>query len=90
MQKDSVIPELDLAIVGAGVSGLYSGWRWMTSPVGQGTRSAVFECSNRIGGRLLTVQPPDMPDARIELGGMRFTSEQKIIKALIADMQLGI
>ncbi len=90
MQKDSVIPELDLAIVGAGVSGLYSGWRWMTSPAGQGTRSAVFECSNRIGGRLLTVQPPDMPDARIELGGMRFTSEQKIIKALIADMQLEI
>ena len=90
MQKDSVFPQLDLAIVGAGVSGLYSGWRWMTSPAGQGTRSAVFECSDRIGGRLLTVQPPDMPEARIELGGMRFTSEQKIIKALIADMQLEI
>jgi monoamine oxidase len=90
IEKDSVIHQLDLAIVGAGVSGLYSGWRWMTSPAGQGTRSAVFECSDRIGGRLLTVQPPGMPEAKIELGGMRFTSNHKIIKALIVDMQLEV
>jgi len=88
MQNGAASPELDLAIVGAGVSGLYSGWRWMTSPAGRGTRSAVFECSDRVGGRLLTVQPPGMPEARVELGGMRFTSEQKLVQALISDMQL--
>lgn len=88
MPNASAIPQLDLAIVGAGVSGLYSGWRWMTSTAGQGTRSAVFECSERVGGRLLTVQPPGMPEARIELGGMRFTTGQKLIQALVADMQL--
>ena len=88
MQNGAISPELDLAIVGAGVSGLYSGWRWMTSPAGQGTRSVIFEGSDRVGGRLLTVQPPGMPEARVELGGMRFTSEQKLVQALIADMQL--
>ena len=88
MQNGSFSPELDLAIVGAGFSGLYSGWRWLTSPTGRGTRSTVFECSDRVGGRLLTVQPPGMPEARVELGGMRFTSEQKLVQALIADMQL--
>ena len=52
MQNGPISPQLDLAIVGAEVSGLYSGWRWMTSPAGRGTRSAVFECSERVGGHV--------------------------------------
>jgi monoamine oxidase len=88
VNKQTLNPVLDLAIVGAGVSGLYSGWRWLTSPQGQGSRVAVFESSHRVGGRLLSVTPPGMPQARIELGGMRFTTGQKMVQALVADMQL--
>lgn len=79
---------LDLAIVGAGVSGLYSGWRWLTSPQGAGSRVAVFERSGRVGGRLLSVTPPGMPQAHIELGGMRFTTGQLKVQALVNHLGL--
>lgn len=60
---------LDVAIIGAGVSGVYCGWRLLDT----GTRKSVtvFEASERVGGRLLSVEPPGMPGTRAELGGMR-------------------
>ncbi|WP_434479027.1 flavin monoamine oxidase family protein [Gemmatimonas sp.] len=63
---------LDYAIVGGGVSGLYSAWRLLNdSPAGSTPSVAVFEGSGRLGGRLLSVEPPGIPQARVELGGMR-------------------
>ena len=59
---------LDLAIVGAGVSGIYSAWRLVTAdpasvrilgrPVSTGRRLrvTVFEGSPRVGGRLLSAR----------------------------------
>lgn len=81
-------PVLDVAIVGAGVSGLYSGWRWLRSPQGRGSRVTVFEMSDRVGGRLLSVAPPGLPQARVELGGMRYISTQTAVANLVA--QLGL
>jgi hypothetical protein len=71
MSSDSTT--LDYAIVGAGVSGLYSGWRLLRdrAPGTPKPQIALFELSDRVGGRLLTVVPPGIPDARVELGGMR-------------------
>jgi monoamine oxidase len=61
---------LDYAIVGGGVSGIYSAWRLKES---DSTRDIeVFEMSDRVGGRLLTVTPPRIPTGRVELGGMRY------------------
>jgi len=65
---------LDVAIVGAGVSGVYSGWRLLTHGSGAGN-VAVFEASGRIGGRLLSVSPPGIPNMKAELGGMRILPE---------------
>ena len=79
---------LDVAIIGAGVSGLYSGWRWLISEQGRGSRVAVFEMSDRVGGRLLSVAPPELPEARVELGGMRFISSQTAVSRLVK--QLGL
>lgn len=62
--------DYDVAIVGAGVSGLYVAWRLLTQ--GKATRVAVFEADDRIGGRLLSTSPPGVPDMVAELGGMRF------------------
>ena len=77
--------DLDVAIVGAGVSGVYSGWRLLTDPPpGQSIpRVQVFEGSGRIGGRLLSVQAPGIPGLFCELGGMRFMSTQTRITALV-------
>lgn len=61
--------KLDVAIVGGGVSGVYSAWRLLTQ--GGRRRVAVFEADDHIGGRLLSVTPPGIPNMRAELGGMR-------------------
>ena len=87
---------LDVAIIGAGVSGVYAGWR-LLGPEGEqsdvlealrrrrgGPASVVvFERGDRIGGRLFSVTPPGMPHLRAELGGMRFLSNQQIVASLV-------
>ena len=73
--------ELDVAIVGGGVSGLYSGWRLLTAP-NRPEKVHVFEMSDRIGGRLESIQLPGMHIPG-ELGGMRYTTQHEIVTALI-------
>jgi monoamine oxidase len=78
---------LDYAIVGGGISGIYSAWRlkeWDNE-----LAIEVFEASDRIGGRLLTVVPPKIPSARVELGGMRYiVEEHPWVNALVSYLQL--
>jgi monoamine oxidase len=78
---------LDYAIVGGGISGIYSAWRlkeWDSE-----LSIEVLEASNRIGGRLLTVVPPKIPSARVELGGMRYiVEEHPWVNALVNYLQL--
>jgi hypothetical protein len=84
---------LDIAIVGGGVSGVYSGWRLLTAPqaaAGPRPRIALFEKSSRIGGRLLSVEPPGIADTRVELGGMRFPSSHKRVNGLVAHLGLTV
>jgi monoamine oxidase len=78
MPKDIV----DIAIVGGGVSGVYSAWRLKKSR--PGSRVVLFEGSDHIGGRLLSLRPPDIPNMVAELGGMRILPNvQPIIKRLL-------
>ena len=44
---------------------------------------AVYERSNRIGGRLLSASPATMPDTTMELGGMRYLDSQVLVKSLV-------
>ena len=60
---------IDIAIVGGGVSGVYSAWRLKQAHPNR--KIVVFEGSGHIGGRLLSVRPPDIPTMVAELGGMR-------------------
>lgn len=75
---------LDVAVVGGGIAGVYSAWRLMESQKMKGKKNiSVFELSDRIGGRLLSVRPPGMPNTVCELGGMRYLSNQTYVKSLI-------
>jgi hypothetical protein len=86
---DTDVAILDVAVVGGGVSGVYSAWRLASSrSADKQLRVRLFEADKRIGGRLLSVTPPGIPNARVELGGMRFTSSHKRVKELLK--QLGI
>lgn len=60
---------IDIAIIGGGVSGVYSAWRLEQADPSR--KIVVFEGSGRIGGRLLSVRPPDISNMVAELGGMR-------------------
>src|SRR5579864_2926603 len=71
----------DVAIVGGGISGIYCAWR--LKQFNPDLKIAIFESSDRIGGRLLSVIPPNMPHVPCELGGMRFTTLQPKIKSLV-------
>ena len=79
--------ELDVAIVGAGVSGVWCGWRLTGESAGEARRKsvAVFELSDRVGGRLLSVRLPGLPDVACELGGMRYMSTQPYVKWLVEE-----
>jgi protoporphyrinogen oxidase len=85
---------LDVAIVGGGVSGIYSAWRLIHSNPSKSSiqrawaekhsdgklKIGVFERSDRIGGRLLSLVPPGMPNLRAELGAMHYTSNQTLLR----------
>ena len=67
------------------MSGLWCGWR-LTGGTAAGQsrkRVGLFELSDRVGGRLLSVRLPGVPDVACELGGMRYMSTQPIVKWLI-------
>lgn len=80
--------DLDIAVVGAGVSGTYCAWR-LQQALGPESRVALFEYSDRIGGRLFTVTLPGLPHVKAEVGGMRFIPSQHIMVAdLVAHLGL--
>lgn len=71
---------LDCAIIGGGVSGLYAGWRLCKHGGDKYRNVAVFEMSDRVGGRLLSWLPFGRGSGlRAELGGMRFCEDHKVV-----------
>lgn len=86
---------LDVAIIGGGVSGVYTGMRLMSSErselshlPAEKLKVELFEQSDRIGGRLLSLEPPGIPTTRVEVGGMRYTSEHKWVLGLVSHFEL--
>ncbi|NWD71210.1 FAD-dependent oxidoreductase [Pseudomonas gingeri] len=63
--------ELDVAVVGGGVSGCYSAWR-LQQVHGDTQNIALFEYGDRIGGRLFSITLPGLPNVVAEVGGMRY------------------
>ncbi|MES2112365.1 MAG: FAD-dependent oxidoreductase [Bacteroidota bacterium] len=79
MKKNEII---DIAIVGGGVSGVYSAWKLKQKHPNK--KIVVFEGGDHIGGRLLSVVPPHIPEMVAELGGMRILENaQPLIVGLI-------
>jgi monoamine oxidase len=76
--------DLDIAVVGGGVSGAYCAWR-LQQEKGAEASIALFEYSNRIGGRLYTVTMPGLPHVKAEIGGMRYIPEQHVMVASLVN-----
>jgi len=80
-------PPIDYAIIGGGVSGAYSVWRLKQAL--PEARVALFEYSDRIGGKLFSRTLPGMPNVVAELGGMRYIPKaQPLVTGLIEELDL--
>jgi len=73
--------DLDIAVIGGGVSGAYCAWRLQQHE--PKAKIALFEYSDRIGGRLFTVTLPGLPHVKAEVGGMRYIPDQHIMVASV-------
>lgn len=79
---------VDIAIIGGGVSGVYTAWK-LKQKYGESKKIALYEGSGHIGGRLLSVRPPGIDNMVAELGGMRVLENiQERAMALIAELNL--
>jgi lysine 2-monooxygenase len=79
--------DLEIVIVGGGVSGAYSAWRLQQAKAE--AHIGLFEYSDRIGGRLYTVTLPGLPNVKAEVGGMRYIPSQHImVKCLVDQLKL--
>jgi monoamine oxidase len=78
--------DIDVAIVGGGVAGTYAAWRLSSEQ--PRLRVALFEMSERIGGRLRSIAFPEAPHLVCEAGGMRFLPAHRHVLNLVR--QLGL
>lgn len=76
---------LDVAIIGAGVSGAYCAYR-LTQDTDKSV--GVFEANNRVGGRLWS-HHWEAADAMVELGGEAFSPVHAIVAGLVG-AELGL
>ena len=78
--------EVDVAIIGGGVSGCYAAWRLQKER--PDAKIALYEGAGRLGGRLHSIVPEGMPHLRAEIGGMRFPSFHRFALGLIEHLGL--
>jgi monoamine oxidase len=97
LPEERAISQCDVAVVGAGIAGTYAAWQLSTLRVprmapglgelaeanGGRLRVALFESSQRIGGRLFSVSLPGLDGVKGELGGMRFTNAHHRVMGLV-------
>jgi lysine 2-monooxygenase len=75
--------DFDVAIVGAGAAGTYLAYRLIKAR--PDWRIALFERSNRIGGRLWSVKV-DVLEKPIELGGMRYMTGHVLVHSIVEEL----
>lgn len=68
----------DVVVVGAGVAGLYAGWRLQRA----GHQVLVVESARHVGGRAAGMDVPGSPGRPLDLGAMRFTSDHVLVRAM--------
>jgi lysine 2-monooxygenase len=81
-------PNVDIAIIGAGVAGLYVAWRLLSEAKSYAKSIALFDSADRVGGRIYSVTVPGVPYVT-DLGAMRYLPEQILVQSLIAQDDRG-
>jgi Flavin containing amine oxidoreductase len=88
--SEAEIKEVDIAIVGGGIAGLYTALRLVKSEGYKNASFALFEATSRFGGRINTLEFPGQVLPFIaDAGAMRYLPSQEIINKLIQYLGLG-
>ncbi|VDI40136.1 Hypothetical predicted protein [Mytilus galloprovincialis] len=75
----------DVAIIGAGIAGTYSGWRLRHL----NQKITIYEYSDRVGGRCYTLRFPETPDINVEMAAARFVPKKhKLLYATLRELGL--
>jgi len=89
LEINAMIQEVsyDVAIIGGGVSGLFSALRLKENDCN--LKVAVFESDDNVGGRLVSIPAP-LTDNRIitEFGGMRFPNKFHYTNKIVNELEL--
>ena len=78
--------KIEVAVIGAGTSGLYTAYRLVTDKKFKAGDVQIFDMNSKLGGRLESVIMPGM-NFWGELGGMRYLTSQEIVTTLIEGYQ---
>ena len=85
MAKNYEIPIYDVVVVGGGIGGMYCSLKLAQKQL----RVALFEKSNRWGGRIETVRMGKGSEFKAEFGSMRYEEKgQKLLRSLLEELQL--
>jgi monoamine oxidase len=80
---------VDTAVIGGGVAGTYAAWRLQQALPHSDV--ALFEMSDRVGGRLRSIAVPGLPHVTAELGGMRFLPDRhRMVAGLVGQLGLPV
>ena len=78
-----------VAIVGAGITGLFAAWRLAKHDPGLASQIVVLESTKRIGGRLKTSEAEHLGKrVLVEEGGMRFLQDHRLLWQLLRELGL--
>ncbi len=80
--------DLEIAVIGGGVSGVYTAWR-LQEARGLTDRLGLFEYSDRIGGRLFSTTMPGLSHVKPEVGRMRYIKDtHPVVTSLVEHLGL--
>ncbi|MCG8545787.1 MAG: FAD-dependent oxidoreductase [Alphaproteobacteria bacterium] len=80
VRGQSSLETLDVAVIGGGIAGTFCAMRLKASGT---ARIALFESTDRIGGRLVSLHFPNLASQTAEIGGMRLRRfDEHVLKAI--------
>lgn len=80
---------LEVAVIGAGIAGLYAAWRLRKGGIAP-SDLGLFEATSRIGGRVLTVTPPsEISSMNLDLGAHVIAEHHVRTRKLVRRLGLG-
>jgi lysine 2-monooxygenase len=79
----------EVAIVGAGITGLFAAWRLVRQDPAMASRIVLLDAAQRIGGRLKTSEVEHQGKrVLVEEGGMRFLEDHRLLQRLLRELGL--